>query len=64
MGGGLEEWVKKRKGLRSTNWGLCNSHGDVKYSTGSIVSNIVITMCSVRWVLGLLGNHSVSRVNV
>ena len=47
---GLEKWVKKVKGLRSTDWWLQNSHGDAKYSVGIIVSNIVITMCGIRWV--------------
>ena len=28
-------WVKNVKGLRSTNWQLQNSHGDVKYNLGS-----------------------------
>ena len=50
MGGWLGGWVKKVKELRSTNWLLQNSHGDVKYSIGNIVSNIVITIYGVRWV--------------
>ena len=50
--GGLDE---KGEGLRSTNWLLQNSHKDVRYSTGSTVSNIVITMCGARWALGILG---------
>ena len=29
---------------KKTNWHLQNSHGDVKYSIGNIVSNIVITV--------------------
>ena len=44
MGEGLGRWMKKVKGLRSTNWQLQNSHGDVKYSIGNIVSNTVIMM--------------------
>ena len=43
MGEGLEGWMKKVMGLRSTNWKLQNSHGDVKYSIGNKVSNILIT---------------------
>ena len=39
--------MKKVKGLRSTNWQLQNSHGDVKYSIGNIVNNVVITMNDV-----------------
>ena len=34
------------KGLRSTNWLLQNSHGNVKYSIGDTVNNIVITVVS------------------
>ena len=30
--------VKQVKGLRSTNWSLQNSNGDVKYSIGNIVA--------------------------
>ena len=30
-----------------------NSHGDVKFSIGNIVNNIVITMYGARWVLEL-----------
>ena len=44
MGGGLGGWVKKVEELRSTNWWLQNSHGDVKYSIGDIVDNILTTM--------------------
>ena len=43
--------VKNVKGLRSTDWWLQNSHGDVKYSIGDILSNIVITMYGAMWVL-------------
>ena len=46
--------VKTVKGLSTSGW-LQNSHGDVKYSTGNTVNNIVITMYGVRWVLDLLG---------
>ena len=47
--------MKKVKGLRSTNWWLQNSDGDVKYSTGNTVNNIVIAMYRIRWVLDLSG---------
>ena len=53
MAEGLGERVKKVNELRSTNWQLQNSHRDVKYSTGNMVNNIVITMCGARWVLDL-----------
>ena len=52
-GGGL--WVKKVKGLRSTNWQLQNSHRDVKHSIQSIVYNIIITTCGARGLLDLFG---------
>ena len=41
----------KIKRLRSTNWQSQNSRGDVKYSIGNTVNNIVITMYGARWVL-------------
>ena len=47
--------IKKLKGLRSTNWLLKNSHGDVQYSIGNIVNNILITMYGVRWIWNLWG---------
>lgn len=47
--------MKEMKGLKTTNWQLQNSPGDVKDSIGNIVSNIVVTMYGVRWVLDLLG---------
>ena len=55
MGGGLGDWVKKMKGLKSTNWLAQNSHGDGTYSTGNIVNNIVITVHGARWALELWG---------
>ena len=39
MGGG---WVRKVKGLKSTNRELQNSQGDVKHSAWNTVNNIVI----------------------
>lgn len=41
-----------------------NGHGNIKYSTGNIASDIVITVCGVRWVTALLGDHCVRCVNV
>ena len=43
------------KGLRNTNWQLPNSRGDVKYTIGNIVSNIVITLHGARWVMDISG---------
>ena len=48
---GLGGWVKKVKELRSTDWWLQNSHGDVKYSIGNIVNSTVITTYGASWVL-------------
>ena len=42
-------WVKKVKGLRSTDWLLQNSHRDVKYSIGNIVDNIALCMVSAGY---------------
>ena len=53
--GDLGGWVKTVKGLRGTNWKLQNSHGDVRYSIGNIVNNIVIATYGIRWALDLLG---------
>ena len=64
MGGGVDNWVKKVKGLKSTNWQLQNSHRDVKYSIGNIANNIVITVYGVRWVLELSGVHLVNYIIV
>ena len=54
-GNGLRNWVKKLRKLRSKNWLLENNHGDIKYSTGITVDNIVINMYSARWVLEIPG---------
>ena len=45
---GRGDWVKKVKGLRSTNWSLQNSHKDVKYKRKNIGNNIIITMHDAR----------------
>ena len=58
----MGDWVKKGKGLRSTNWQLQNSHGDVNYNIGNIVKNNLITMYSVRRVLDLLGGESLLKL--
>ena len=34
---------------------LQNSHGDVKYSIGNIINNVVITMYDAQWVLEISG---------
>ena len=49
--------MKKVKRLRSTDWWLQNSHRNVKYNSGNIVNNAVISMYGARWVLDLRKNH-------
>ena len=56
-------WVKKMKRLRSTHWQSQNSYGDVKYSIGNIVTNIIIVY-GARWVLDLSGGSLVNYINV
>ena len=43
-------WVKKVKGLRSTDWQLQNSHRGMWYSMGAIFNNTVVTMHGAMWV--------------
>ena len=38
---------------------LCIRLRDVKYSTGNIVNNIVITMYGNIWILEISGDHSI-----
>ena len=45
--------MKKVKEIRSPNWKIQNSCGDVKYSIGNMVNNIVITMYDAGCVLEL-----------
>ena len=42
-------------GLRSTDWWLRNSHGDVKNSIGATVNSTVVTMHGARWVSEISG---------
>ena len=49
---------------RCTNWQLQNSHRDVAYSIGNVVSDVVVAMYSARSVLGMLGEHFVKRIIV
>ena len=58
----MGNWVKKVKGLRSTDWQLENSHGDVKVQRRNIVGNTVITTDGVRWVLEIPGGHAIKYV--
>ena len=54
--------MKKVKGLRSTGWKLQNSHGDIKYGVGNIVSNIAITMRGPRGYWEYQGAHLIKYV--
>ena len=55
--------MKEAKGL-STNWLFQNGNADIKYSSGNVVSNIVIAVCSARWVLQILWEHFVKYIIV
>lgn len=48
-------WVKSGKRLGCTNWQLQHSHRAVKYSTGNIINNPVITRDGARWAREFLG---------
>ena len=52
---------EKVKGLRSTNWLLQASHGDVKHSVGNIGRSVVITMYCARYYK-YLGKYLVKYV--
>ena len=57
------EGIKKyRLVLLSTNLRQ-NSHGDIKYSRGKIVSNSLMTTHGARWVLKIL-EHFVEYMTV
>ena len=62
---GLGGWG--RRGERDSDGQIgsyMNSHRDVEYSAGNIVSNDVITLYGASWALDLLGDHFVSYINV
>ena len=63
-GRSLGDWVRKVKGLRSTDGQSQNSHEDVKYSTGNIVSSVAISMYGASWVLEISGEYFVEYVIV
>ena len=56
--------MKNEKGLRSTNLVITNSHRNIKYSAGTIVNNVVITMYGARWALELSEDHFVNYIIV
>ena len=55
--------MKQMKGLRSTDWLLQNSHGNVNYSIGNTVSDIVITVHGARWIFEILGVFEIFEIN-
>ena len=60
--GGLRE-----KGERDSDGQIgsyMNSHRDVEYSAGNIVSNDVILLYGASWALDLLGDHFVNYIKV
>ena len=61
--GGVEDWVKNVKELRSRNWDLQIVTG-IKYSIGNIVDNIVVTVYGARWALDTLGEQFVKYLTV
>ena len=54
-GKGVRELDEKGEGIKTYKLVVTNSHGDMKYSTRNIVSDIVITVYSARWILEILG---------
>ena len=50
--GGL---VENDKGLSKYKPVITKQSWGVKYSTGNVGNNIVITVCGARWVLEILG---------
>ena len=63
-GGKLVGWMKKLKGLRSTDWQLQNSHKDIKYIIRTILNNTVITMYGARLVVEISGEQFVKYMTV
>ena len=60
-GGGWDERAKKVKGLRSINWLLQNSHGDVQDSIGNIVAKELLCQpLDMDNVVGTANQNSVS----
>ena len=53
--------MKRLKGLSSRDQELQNSHGDINYSAGNIVNNIVTTMSAARGVFETWGEITLQR---
>lgn len=54
-GGELGSWAEKVKGLEAQIGSYRVSCGNVKFSTGNRVNDIVMTVYGARWVLDVLG---------
>ena len=54
-GKGVRKIGENGEGIKEYKLVVTDSHGDVKYSIGYIVNNILITMYGVRWVQDLPG---------
>ena len=61
-GRGLEGWVKKVKGLRTTDWKLQRSHRDVAHNRKYVL--FYFNNCMVSGVLEVVGNHCVQYLIV
>ena len=53
--GGLWGWVKKVKGLRSSNWQIQNSPGNVKYTIENTVKYSRKYSNNSEWILEISG---------
>ena len=62
-GKGVRRMGEKGEGIKKYKLAITNSHRDIKCSIGNIVSNSIITMYGVKWVLDLSGDHLVSYIN-
>ena len=60
---GFRKLGEKREGVEKYKL-VVLSHGDVKYNIGSTVSNIIIPICGIRWVLKILGGYFVKKMVV
>ena len=54
----------KGEGIKKQNFYYKVCHGDVIYSIGYRVNEIVVTIYSDYWLLGVCGGHFVKYINV
>ena len=60
----MRNWVKKEKGLRSTDQQLQHSHGDVNCGIGRTVNNGEIPKYGARQAVVSAADHFVSYTHV